>query len=198
MTAHPRARTSTRDTAIQTPSRLRPASTCSPPRMRCHPLSRPRARPRRHPPARRRTSASPRASIASLVAPSLRYSSSRSGARVASSRAFVRSFLRSDPIGPDRDRSTRSIARFVDSNRRIRETPRRDECASTRDLDAREDASARAVVRGGKRREKNMKTRARARASSDGRPCGNAACGTKVGVTEATARAIGVGGFLDD
>ena len=90
----------------------------------------------------------------------------------------------------------RSIARFVDSNRRIRETPRRDECASTRDLDAREDASARAVVRGGKRREKNMKTRARARASSDGRPCGNAACGTKVGVTEATARAIGVGGFL--
>ena len=74
--------------------------------------------------------------------------------------------------------------------------PRRDECASTRDLDAREDASARAVVRGGKRREKNMKTRARARASSVGRPCGNAACGTKVGVTEATARAIGVGGFL--
>ncbi len=57
----------------------------------------------------------------------------------------------------------RSIARCVDSNRRLREMPRRDECASTRDLDAREDASARAVVRGGKRREKNMKTRARAR-----------------------------------
>ena len=63
-------------------------------------------------------------------------------------------------------------------------------------------ARGRERARGGARREETRKkyedARARARASSDGRPCGNAACGTKVGVTEATARAIGVGGFLDD
>jgi len=66
--------------------------------------------------------------------------------------------------------------RIVESERRLVET--------TRDLDARADASAREDARGGERVGKNMKKRARAtRASTDGRPCGNAACGTKVGVT---------------
>jgi|TARA_B100001540_G_scaffold90900_1_gene82193 hypothetical protein len=76
--------------------------------------------------------------------------------------------------------------------------PRRDECASTRDLDAREDASARAVVRGGKRREKKYED-ARARARVVGR-----ATVRERGVWNEGGRDRGdgasdwCGGFLDD